>query len=549
MKNGGRLLAECLVAQGVERLFCVPGESYLPVLDALADTNIDTVVARHEGGAAMMAEADGKLCGRPGVCFVTRAPGAANAVAGVYVAAHDSTPLALFVGQVSRPHLGRGAFQETNYEKIFGGMAKRVFSVDDARRLPEITSHAWRIAMSGRPGPVVLALPENMLEENTDGVSAAPRVEAPTPYPTASDTKTFLALIKKAKHPLIIVGGSRWTATARRALQSFSEKWRLPVVCSFRRQDLFDNTHPHYAGDLGFWLNPKLKARLAAIDFILLIGGRLSEVPSQGFTLLDIPRPKQTLVHVHSGAEELGRVYTPDLAVNTAPEEFLSAVLKTSAKIAWAILPKTANADYQQWTKAPQAAITGSGVDMSEIITYLRDTLAANAIITNGAGNYSAWIHRYYRYQKMHTQLAPTSGSMGYGLPAAIAAKLREPKREVICFAGDGCLQMTMQEFGTACQHNAAMIVIVVDNEMYGTILMHQKKRPSGRVFATRLKNPDFAAIARAYGAHGETVKDGKSFPAAFARARKSKQPALIHIKTNPELIAPSLTLTQLSKR
>ena len=400
MKNGGRLLAECLVAQGVERLFCVPGESYLPVLDALADTNIDTVVARHEGGAAMMAEADGKLCGRPGVCFVTRAPGAANAVAGVYVAAHDSTPLALFVGQVSRPHLGRGAFQETNYEKIFGGMAKRVFSVDDARRLPEITSHAWRIAMSGRPGPVVLALPENMLEENTDGVSAAPRVEAPTPYPTASDTKTFLALIKKAKHPLIIVGGSRWTATARRALQSFSEKWRLPVVCSFRRQDLFDNTHPHYAGDLGFWLNPKLKARLAAIDFILLIGGRLSEVPSQGFTLLDIPRPKQTLVHVHSGAEELGRVYTPDLAVNTAPEEFLSAVLKTSAKIAWAILPKTANADYQQWTKAPQAAITGSGVDMSEIITYLRDTLAANAIITNGAGNYSAWIHRYYRYQK-----------------------------------------------------------------------------------------------------------------------------------------------------
>ena len=549
MKNGGRLLAECLVAQGVERLFCVPGESYLPVLDALADTNIDTVVARHEGGAAMMAEADGKLCGRPGVCFVTRAPGAANAVAGVYVAAHDSTPLALFVGQVSRPHLGRGAFQETNYEKIFGGMAKRVFSVDDARRLPEITSHAWRIAMSGRPGPVVLALPENMLEENTDGVSAAPRVEAPTPYPTASDTKTFLALIKKAKHPLIIVGGSRWTATARRALQSFSEKWRLPVVCSFRRQDLFDNTHPHYAGDLGFWLNPKLKARLAAIDFILLIGGRLSEVPSQGFTLLDIPRPKQTLVHVHSGAEELGRVYTPDLAVNTAPEEFLSAVLKTSAKIAWTILPKTANADYQQWTKAPQAAITGSGVDMSEIITYLRDTLAANAIITNGAGNYSAWIHRYYRYQKMHTQLAPTSGSMGYGLPAAIAAKLREPKREVICFAGDGCLQMTMQEFGTACQHNAAMIVIVVDNEMYGTILMHQKKRPSGRVFATRLKNPDFAAIARAYGAHGETVKDGKSFPAAFARARKSKQPALIHIKTNPELIAPSLTLTQLSKR
>ena len=548
MKNGGRLLAECLVAQGVERLFCVPGESYLPVLDALADTNIDTVVARHEGGAAMMAEADGKLCGRPGVCFVTRAPGAANAVAGVYVAAHDSTPLALFVGQVSRPHWGRGAFQETNYEKLFGGMAKRVFSVDDARRLPEIISRAWHIAMADRPGPVVLALPEDMLEENTDGISAPPRVESPTPSPTANDIKTFLALIKKAKRPLIIVGGSRWTAKARRDLQSFSEKWHLPVVCSFRRQDLFDNAHPHYAGDLGFWLNPKLKARLAASDFILLIGGRLSEVPSQGFTLLDIPRPKQTLVHVHPGAEELGRVYTPDLAVNTAPEEFLSAVLKTSAKTAWAARTKTANADYRRWTKPPPA-ITASGVDMSEIIIYLRDTVAANAIITNGAGNYSAWVHRYYRYQKAHTQLAPTSGSMGYGLPAAIAAKLREPQREVICFAGDGCLQMTMQELGTACQHNAAVIVIVVDNGMYGTILMHQIRRPGGRVFATHLKNPDFAAIARAYGAHGETVKDGKSFPAAFARAKKSAKPALIHIKTNPELIAPSLTLSQIAKR
>ena len=547
MKTGGRLLIECILAQGVERVFCVPGESYLPALNALAETNTETIVARQEGAAAMMAEADAKLSGRPGVCFVTRAPGASNAVAGVYVASHDSTPLVLFVGQVARSHLGRGAFQETDYEKLFGGMAKWVCVINDTRRLPEQISHAWHVAMSGRPGAVVIVLPEDMLEENTDNtISPAAAVKIANPAPTIDDIKAFTSLLKKSKRPIVIAGGSRWSTKDNNALIRFSEKFCLPIVCSFRRQDLFDNNHPHYAGDLGLWLNPKLKARVTGSDLIVLIGGRLSEVPAQKFTLLDIPCPSQNLVHVHPDCNELGRIYAPTLAINATPESFLKTALNTTAKPAAAATVKNANNEYRQWTTKPITPATATAVSMENVICHLRDVLPMNAIVTNGAGNYAGWAQRYYRYQKRHTQLAPVCGSMGYGLPAAIAAKLRYPRREVICLAGDGCLQMTIQELGSACQYQVAVIVLVIDNGMYGTILMHQAKSADGKVFATHLKNPDFAAIACAYGAHGETVKNDSEFPPAFARARKSGKTALLHIKTDPENIAPGLTLSQI---
>jgi acetolactate synthase-1/2/3 large subunit len=541
MRTGGQLIVDCLEAQGVDRVFCVPGESYLAVLDALHGAAIETVVARQEGGAAMMAEADGKLTGRPGVAMVTRGPGATNAAAGVHVAKQDSTPMVLFVGQIGRQMKGREAFQEVDYRQTFRDLAKWVEEIDDPARIPEILSHAWHVAMSGRPGPVVLALPEDMLRETADA-APGPRVSAAAPAPAAADAARAAAMLAEADRPMLILGGSRWTAEDAAAAEKFAAAWGLPVACSFRRQQLFDHLHPNYAGDLGLGSNPKMIRRLAEADLILALGARLSEIPSQSFGLLSIPDPAQRLIHVHPGAEELGRIYVPDLAVNATPGAFLSA-MASHAPAAPKQGGNTAHSEYLDWTDLPPE--TPGAVQMGTVMSHLREAMP-EAILTNGAGNYATWVHRFWRFRGYGSQLAPTSGSMGYGLPAAVAAKLRHPDKDVVCFAGDGCFQMTGQEFGTAAQNGANVIVLLVDNGIYGTIRMHQERDYPRRISATDLVNPDFAAIARAYGCHGETVAKTEDFAPALERARAANRPAILHIKTDPEAITPTTTITKL---
>lgn len=542
MRTGGQLIVDCLEAQGVDRVFCVPGESYLAVLDALHDSSIETIVTRQEGSAAMAAEADGKMTNRPGICFVTRGPGATNAAAGIHIAKQDSTPMIMFVGQIGTRMHGREAFQEVDYRQTFADLAKWAEEIRQPERIPEIIGHAYHVAMSGRPGPVVIALPEDMLRALAD-IEPGPRIEVAEPAPTGAAIAKLQNMIATAKRPFMVVGGPRWTASAVVKLQSFAERLKLPVGCSFRRQQLFDHLHPNYAGDVGLGINPALKARIAESDLLILLGARFSENPSQGFSLLDIPAPKQTLVQIHSGAEELGRIYTPDLAINATPDAFLDAAAALASGPS-ASSVETAHAAYRDWTdELPQ---TPGDVQMGEILAYLRTALPADAIMTNGAGNYAIWINRFWRFRQFGTQLAPTSGSMGYGLPAAIAAKLRHPDRNIVCFAGDGCFQMTGQEFGTAVQYGANVIILVIDNGIYGTIRMHQERDYPGRVSATELKNPDFAALARAYGGHGETVEKTAEFVPAFERARQCGLPAILHIRTDPEAITPSTTISAL---
>lgn len=543
MKTGGQLIVAALEAQGVQRVYGVPGESYLAVLDALHDSPIRTVITRHESGAAMMAEAEGKLTGRPGVCFVTRGPGATNAAAGIHVAQQDSTPLVVFVGQIERAMRGRDAFQEVDYRQMFGGMAKWVAEIDSAERVPEMVSRAFHTAMSGRPGPVVLALPEDMLVETADA-PVAPAAVAAEPAPPPTHAQEAARLLAAARRPLVIAGGSRWTPDSAAALRSFAEAWRLPVACSFRRQMLFDHAHPLYAGDVGLGINPKLVARIRDADLLVLLGGRLSEVPSQSYGLLGIPDPGVPVIHVHPGAEELGRVYRPALAVNAVPGAFLDALAPLPASPAAADWAAGANADYHAWSDTPPT--TPGAVQMGAVMAWLRDTLPDDAVITNGAGNYATWIHRFWRFRRFGTQLAPVCGSMGYGLPAAVAAKLAAPDRTVVCFAGDGCFQMTGLEFGTAAQEGANIIVVVVDNAMYGTIRMHQEREYPGRVSGTALRNPDFAALARAYGGHGETVERTEEFAPAFTRAQNAGRPAIIHVKIDGEALTPTRTLSQI---
>ena len=540
--TGGELLVACLAEQGVKRVFCVPGESYLAVLDALYDADIRSIVARQEGGAAMMAEADGKLSGRPGVCFVTRGPGATNAAAGVHVAQQDSTPMILFVGQIARGHSGRDAFQEVDYRQMFGGIAKRVEQIEDAARIPEILSRAWHVAMSGRPGPVVIALPEDMLRDAVD-LPPARRVEVSEAAPSEVQMEWLASLLAMSARPFLIAGGSRWNPEAARALRMFAERWMLPVGVSFRRQQLFDHEHFCYAGDVGLGINPRLKARVEESDLLILLGGRFSENPSQGFTLLASPNPEQRIVHVHPGPEELGRIYAPNLAVNATPGGFLTRALELEApdSLPWASEPEAAHVDYRAWTDtAPEAP---GAVTLGHVMTHVRSVLGPDAIMTNGAGNFAGWLHRFHRFRRYGTQVAPTSGSMGYGLPAAIAAKLAYPKREVVCLAGDGDLQMTMQEIGTAMQEEAAIIVLVADNGQYGTIRMHQERDYPGRQSATRLVNPDFAALAESYGAHGEKVECDADFAAAFDRARNAGRCAILHLPLDPNAIAPGRNL------
>ncbi|MCQ8780988.1 thiamine pyrophosphate-binding protein [Mangrovibrevibacter kandeliae] len=541
---GGEIVVKALEAQGVDRVFCTPGESYLPVLDALLGSAIETVVCRQEGGAAMMAEADGKLTGRPGIAFVTRGPGATNAASGIHVASHDQTPMILFVGQVPTRFRGRGAFQEVDYDRLFGGMAKAVFEAAEAAELPDLIEQAFAIAMEGASGPVVVALPENALSGEVDCDVPVRMEPAPVP-PSPHAMDELRRLLEAAERPVVILGGSRWTSAAVADIRAFAERWSLPVACSFRRQMLFAHDHRNYAGDVGLGISPKLKTRIAEADLVLAVGARLGEVPSQGYTLFDVPEPRQRLVQVLVNAGELGRVYTPRLAIQADPVSFAAAAadLAPSATPRWAAETNAAHRDYLEWSE-PRPAETPDFADMSAVMAHLRGALPADAaILTNGAGNYASWLHRFHRFGGYGTQLAPTSGSMGYGLPAAIAAKLRHPDRPVICFAGDGCFQMTGQELGTACQTGAAVVVLIADNGQYGTIRMHQEQRYPGRVSSTGLVNPDFAALAASYGAFAATVSRSSDFPAAFAAALASGRPAVLHLKTDPRQITPARRL------
>jgi acetolactate synthase-1/2/3 large subunit len=490
-----------------------------------------------------MAEAQGKATGRPGICFVTRGPGAANAAAGLHIARQDSTPLILFVGQISREMREREAFQELDYRAVFGSIAKWATEIDDPARIPELVSRAFYTATSGRPGPVVIALPEDMLVERI-AVPDAPVFEPVETWPGASDMSRLQKLLWAADRPIVLLGGSRWSQAACAAVARFAERFALPVATSFRRAHLFDPMHPCYAGDLGIGPNPKLLARVKNADVILLIGGRLGEMPSQSYTLLDIPGPRQTLVHVFPGVEELGRVYRPQLAINAAPTAFAAALegLQPPNDLKWRDGTPVAHADFLAWTDTP-TALPGS-VNLGEIVAGLREKLPADAVICNGAGNFSIWVHRYWRYRRYGSELAPISGSMGYGVPAAIGMKRLAPERTVIAFAGDGDFLMTGQEFATAVQYDLPVIIVVADNGMYGTIRMHQERHYPGRVVATGLKNPDFAAYARAFGGYGATVDKTADFWGAFDAAQKSGKPAIIHLKIDPEALTPAMSLS-----
>jgi acetolactate synthase-1/2/3 large subunit len=547
-RTGGEILIDQLVIHGAHHVFCVPGESYIAALDAMHDRPLAVTICRHESGAAIMAEAVGKATGRPGICFVTRGPGATNAAAGVHIAQQDSTPLILFVGQVARRMREREAFQELDYRAVYGSIAKWATEIDDPARIPELVSRAFYVATSGRPGPVVIALPEDMLTERA-AVADAPAFEPVETSPGPEEMKRFGELIANAKSPILLLGGSRWSAEACMQVQNFAENFSLPVATTFRRAHLFDPDHPNYAGDLGIGPNPKLLARVKGADLIVLIGGRLGEMPSQGYTLLDIPGPSQTFVHVHPGAEELGRVYRPNLAIHASPmavARALAAQERPTAKRD-AANAASAHAEFLAWTDTP-SAVPG-GVNLGSIICWLREKLPPDAVICNGAGNFSIWVHRYSRYRRFGTQLAPIAGSMGYGVPAAIGMKRFAPERTVIAFAGDGDFLMTGQEFATAIQYDLPVIVVIADNGMYGTIRMHQERHYPGRVVGTALRNPDFAAVARAYGGFGATVDKTADFAAAFETVQKSGKPAVIHLKVDPEAITPATTLAAIREK
>ena len=542
MKHGGRLLIEALESQGVERVFCIPGESYLAALDGLYDSGIETIVTRQEGGAAMMAEAHGKLTGKPGIAFVTRGPGATNASAGVHIAFQDSTPMILFVGQVASDQRDREAFQEVDYRAMYGPLAKWVAEVDRVDRLPEYVSHAFHTAQTGRPGPVVLALPEDVLSSQVNGAAPVQPATLPSGLAPEADIAALCARLAEAERPFVIVGGGGWSADAAAALGVFAEKAQVPVGASFRCQDYLDNRHPAYAGDVGIGINPALAERVKNADVILALGARLGEITTSGYTLLAPPEPQQHLIHVHPDPSELGRVYRPALAIAARAGAVVQQLAKAETVPARnrSAFVKAARADYETWQE-PQE--TSGALKMENVVAHLNEVLPEDAIVTNGAGNYSAWLHRYYRYRSWRTQLGPTSGSMGYGLPAAISAKLQIPDRDVICLAGDGCFQMVSQEFGTACQYGANIVALISNNAMYGTIRMHQQRHYPHRPSGTAILNPDFAALSRAYGGFGATVECDADFPEAFAQARASGVPAILDLKLDPAALSPKLKL------
>jgi acetolactate synthase-1/2/3 large subunit len=549
LPTGGRILVDCLKVHGVELAFCVPGESDLAVLDALYDAReqVRLIVCRQEGGAAFMAEAYGKLTGRPGICFVTRGPGATNASIGVHTAYQDSSPMILFIGQVGGDVVEREAFQEVDYRRMYGQMAKWVAQIDRAERIPEYVSHAFHLAVSGRPGPVVLALPEDMLASKAVASDTQP-YQRVKPSPGMREMDRLASVLRGASKPLVILGGGDWTAQACQDARALAEAWNLPVACSFRRQDLLDNRHRNYVGEIGIAISPELRKRVREADLVLAVGPRLGEMTTGGYTLFELPRPRQTLVHVHPAADELGRVYQAQLMINSGMEQFAASAraLSSPGDVVWSRWTQMLR---QEYLLSLDPVPMPGALNLSEAVAWLRSRLPADTIVTNGAGNFSGWVQRFYQYTGFRTQLGPTNGAMGYGVPAAVAAKLTHPDRTVVCFSGDGDFLMTGQELATAVQYGAAVVFLVVNNGMYGTIRMHQERDYPARVYGTALRNPDFAQLARAYGAHGAVVERTAQFAPAFEEALAAGGPALLELRIDPDAITTRTSLSAIREK
>ena len=548
LRTGGQLIVDSLRTHGVDTVYCLPGESYLHVLDAFHDApEIRLVVCRQEGGAAYMADADAKITGKPGVLFVSRGPGACNASVGIHTAFQDSTPMVVFIGQIPRASAERFAFQEIDYRRMYSQSAKWIAQIEDAARIPEMVSRAFHVAMAGRPGPVILVIPEDMQEDRAQAETGKHYV-MPRAYPAPDDMTRLRGLLERAERPLVIVGGSGWNTKAREDLAAFAEANALPVLTAFRRQDLMDNRHPNFAGKAALGRDPKLATRMRECDVLLVVGTQLTDIITDEYSLLDVPRPKQTLMHVLSGADELGRIYQPELPIVSTMPEFCAAAraMKPIADPRWREWTADAVADERAWRKPTKSP---GPLNLGEVVAHLNTVLPDDAIVAQGAGNFTAWLRRFYVYRGFPTEIGPINGSMGYGLPAAIAAKLRHPGRTVVCMTGDGDFLMTGQELATAVGENLAIVILLVNNGAYGTIRMHQETHYPGRVIATKLTNPDFAALARAYGGHGETVTRTEEFAAAFDRALSAGKPALIQLMLDPDVTTPSTTLTALREK
>ncbi|MEM9912365.1 MAG: thiamine pyrophosphate-dependent enzyme [Pseudomonadota bacterium] len=547
MKKGGDLLVECLLTLGASKAFGVPGESYLAVLDAFHDTagRLDFVMCRQEGGAAFMAAAYGKLTGQPGLCFVTRGPGATNASIGVHTAMQDSAPMILFVGQVGTGMRGREAFQELDYRAVFGSMAKWSVEIDQAERLPELLARTWQVARTGRPGPVVVALPEDMLSGPVQATGLAPVSPVTRARPAPDSVAKTRALLKTAQRPVVLYGGCDWTPDGRAALQDFAETSDLPVICAFRYQDVFDNHSPSFCGEAGVGMIASVARLLRESDVILALGTRFGENVTGGYSLLEVPQPRQNLIHVHASDRELGKVYQPDVAIHADPSAMAEALAELGAVSGnWSTWRADARAAFETALDLPPLA---SPVDMGAVAAHLREVLPEDVIVTNGAGNFTVWPNKFLLYGSQARLLAPQSGAMGYGVPAAVAAKITHPNRTVICFAGDGDFQMTSQELATAAQSGVAPVILVVNNGIYGTIRAHQERTYPARVCGTTMTgNPDFAALARAYGLHGEKVETTADFAAAFDRALSSPTGAVLDLVVSEEAVTPRVSLSQM---
>jgi acetolactate synthase-1/2/3 large subunit len=548
-RSGGQILIDALEIHGVDTVFCVPGESYLAALDALYDAGnkIRLITCRHESAAAFMAEAYGKLTGRPGICFVTRGPGACNASIGLHTALQDSTPLILFIGQVKRGYSDREALQEIDFRRMYGELSKWVTQIEDPARIPELVSRAFHLAVAGRPGPVVLALPEDMLTEKAAVADTGP-YKVVQASPGAADMERLRELLAAAERPMMVLGGGGWTAGARDDITAFAEAHGLPATCAFRNQDRFDNRHPNYAGEVAIGSNPKLIERLAGADLVLAVGPRLGEVTSQRYKLIQTPNPSQPLVHVHPGAEELGRVFQGELLINAGMAQFAAAAraLEPREGVARSAWVEAARADYL--ANIEPDPVPGD-LNMYEVIRVLGEMLPDDAILTNDAGNFSGWSHRYFQYRDYPSQLGPTNGAMGYGLPAAIAAKTVHPQRKVVCFTGDGGFLMTGNELATAAQQGLDPVILVINNSTYGTIRMNQEQSYPGRVIGSDLANPDFVAYAAAFGAHAERVSRTEEFEPALERALNAGRAAVLELVLDAEAIATRTTLSAIRAR
>ncbi len=548
-RHGGQLLVESLVALGATKSFGVPGESYLAVLDALHDTKgkLDFILCRNEGGAAFMAAAWGKLTGSPGICMVTRGPGATNAAIGIHTAMQDSAPMLVFVGQVGTAMKGREAFQELDYRAVFGTLAKWAVEIDDIERLPEILARAWKTATTGRPGPVVIALPEDMLTSRTDTAPLTGPARYPEPMPAPEAVTRARAILSEARRPLILYGGCNWTREGSAALQAFAEASDIPVLSVFRYQDQFDNHSPCFSGEAGVGMMPAVRALITGADVILAVNNRFGENSTEGWTLLDVPQPRQRLIHVHGSDLELGKIYQPELGIQAGPNAFAAALAQAPVRGDWSDWRAEARASHEAGFDLPDLP---SPVDMGKVTAYLRKVLPEDVIVTNGAGNFAVWPNKFFRFGPEARLLAPQSGAMGYGVPAAIAARIAHPDRRVVCFAGDGDFQMNCQELATAAQAGAQPIILILNNGVYGTIRAHQERHYPARVSGTTMAiNPDFAALARAYGFHGERVETTADFAAAFDLALASKTGAVLDLNISPEALTPRVSLSQMRER